>query len=152
MPCAVHNLEAEVDMSKIEWDLPGERFYESGIDRGVLYISDTLGVPWNGLISINETPSGGDANSFYIDGVKFISYSNLEEFQATLNAFTYPDEFLEFDGFSNDGKGLSLGLQKRKTFGLSYRSMVGNDVSGQNSSYKIHLVYNALAAPSSKNH
>ncbi|MDB5716248.1 MAG: hypothetical protein JWO15_3645 [Sphingomonadales bacterium] len=139
-------------MERITWGAVGQRFFEAGVDRGVLYIGTSLGVPWNGLVSVTENPDGGDPTPFYIDGVKYLNEPSSEEFQATLEAFTYPDEFLECDGTMSVVNGLSATQQKRKSFGLSYRTQVGNDVDGTDHGYKIHLVYNALAAPSSVAH
>lgn len=136
---------------RLEWNAPGSRFYESGVDRGVLYVGDLPGVVWNGLTSVEEAPTGGEAKAYYIDGVKYLNISTAEEFGATINAFTYPDEFVECDGTARVRPGLFLTQQRRKSFGLSYRTMIGNDVdSGY--AYKLHLVYNALASPSQRSH
>lgn len=136
---------------RLEWNAVGTRFYEAGVDQGVLYVAGQPGVVWTGLTSVEETPSGGEAKAYYIDGVKYLNISTAEEFGATVNAFTYPDEFAECDGSVRVRPGLLLTQQRRKSFGLSYRTMVGND---QNSAfgYKIHLVYNALASPSQQSH
>lgn len=136
-------------MSRLNWDEYGKRYYEVGVDRGVLFVDANNGVPWNGLVSVTESPSGGENNSFYADGVKFINLISAEEFGATIEAFTYPDEFTECDGLEGI-QGLYLGQQRRKSFGLSYRTRVGNDVDGANHAYKIHLVYNAIASPSER--
>lgn len=135
-------------MARLTWDAVGERFYYAGLDRGVLYLADVAGVPWSGLIGIDETPSGGGARPFYIDGVKYLNLSAAEEFEATINAYTYPDEFSECDGTIEARDGMFLTQQPRQEFGLSYRTLVGNDVDGLDHAYKIHLIYNALAAPS----
>lgn len=138
-------------MPKLEWNAVGTRFYEVGVDQGVLYIDGQPGVPWNGLTSVSENPSGGDANAYYIDGYKFSNESKTEEFQATLTAYTYPEEFGECDGTHQPRIGLFITQQRRKSFGLSYRTKIGNDMS-PDAGYKLHLVYNALAAPASHDH
>lgn len=138
-------------MTRLDWGAVGERFYETGVDRGVLYI-DGNGVAWNGLVSVNETPTGGEAKPYYLDGVKFQNRSSNEEFEATIEAYTYPEEFASCDGTAYLGGGLYATQQRRKSFGFSYRSRVGNDVDGVDHAYKIHLVYNALAAPSELPH
>jgi hypothetical protein len=140
---------------KLTWDKVGERFYETGVDRGVLYIPDVAGVyalghAWNGLVSVTESPSGADANPQYADNIKYLNLVSAEEFGGTIEAFTYPDEFGECDGTAMPEEGISLGQQRRKSFGLSYRSKVGNDLDGNDHGYKLHLVYGAMAAPSEK--
>lgn len=136
-------------MTRLEWNAAGERFYEAGVDRGVLYI-DYYGVVWNGLISVEEQPSGGDATGRYVDGIRYYNKVAVEEFAATVEAYTYPEEFGQCDGTSAMGNGLFATQQKRKPFGLTYRTKVGNDVDGADHAYKIHLIYNATAAPSSR--
>lgn len=136
-------------MPRLTWGDAGSRLYETGIDRGVLYVGTQPGVPWVGLTSVEESPSGGENRSYYLDGVKYLQSSGPEEFSATINAFTYPDEFGICDGTSTVRPGLSLGQQKRKHFGLSYRTAVGNDL-GEGAGYKIHIIYNALAEPTQK--
>lgn len=138
-------------MSRLIWDAPGKRYYETGVDRGVLYVSGFPGVPWNGLTAVTENPSGGSADPYYIDGIKYLNIPAAEEYEATIEAFTYPDEFAVCDGSAQPYNGLFLTAQPRKSFGFSYRSKVGNDLSGADFAYKIHLVYNALAEPSSRN-
>lgn len=138
-------------MPRLSWDGVGERLYETGVDRGVLYVSDAPGVAWPGLISVDESPSGGEAKPHYIDGVKYLNISAAEEFEATLNSFYSPVEFGPCDGVVSVQNGLFATQQPRKQFGFSYRTKVGNDVHGSDYAYKIHLVYNALAAPSSRN-
>jgi hypothetical protein len=133
---------------RLSWDVPGERLFETGIDRGVLYVSGHPGVAWNGLTSVSEAPTGGDTKSYYIDGVKYLNVATMEDFEATLNAFTYPDEFEECEGTEEAFHGLLITHQGRKPFGLSYRSLIGNDIEGTEHGYKLHLVYNALAEPS----
>lgn len=134
-------------MPRLEWNAAGSRFYEAGVDRGVLYVDGQAGVPWNGLTAVNENASGGDAQAFYIDGVKYLNRSSDREFEATITAFTYPDEFGVCDGTVEARSGLFITNQRRKSFGLSYRTMIGNDQTEQYG-YKIHIIYNALAAPS----
>ena len=141
-------------MPKLEWDKAGERKYETGVDHGVLYKPNNTGaylggVPWNGLTTVTETPSGAESNPQYADNIKYIDIQSAEEFAVTVEALYYPDEFEECDGSANVG-GMTLGQQNRKTFGLAYRTLVGNDVENNAHGYKIHLVYGAKAAPSEK--
>lgn len=137
-------------MPRLTWSAVGERFYETGVDRGVLYVNGIYGVAWTGLTSVAESPSGGEARPYYIDGVKFLNISSAEEFEATINAFYRPLEFGPCDGTASIQNGLFVTQQPRKSFGLSYRTKLGNDVDGSDHAYKIHLVYNALAAPSER--
>lgn len=143
-------------MSKIVWDETGKRTYETGVDHGVLYpqVSGAYpkGVAWNGLTSVNESPSGAEANPQYADNIKYLNLVSAEDFGATIEAFTYPDEWAECDGSAVPTPGVSIGQQTRKTFGLCYRTVLGNDTDGQDHGYKLHLVYNALAKPSEKNY
>lgn len=139
-------------MPKITWGAEGERLFESGLDRGVLYVDGKPGVPWNGLVSVSEKAAGGAAASAFQDGVKYLNNDTNDEFEATIKAFMYPDEFEECDGTVSFGKGLSIGNQPRKQFGMSYRTRVGNDTKGEELGYKIHLVYNALVLPTSRDH
>lgn len=139
-------------MPRINWDATGERFYEAGIDRGVLYTQGNAGVPWSGLISVSEKPSGGNAVSYYMDGQKYVNMSSNEEYAATIQAYTYPDEFEVCDGtalIDSQSAGLFVLHQRRQPFSLAYRTMIGNDTS-ETDAYKIHIVYNALAAPSDR--
>lgn len=136
-------------MARLTWSNFGERFYEVGVDRGVLYISG-LGVSWSGLASVTESPSGGDAKPYYLDGIKIQNISSAEEFEATIEAFNAPAEFGPCDGTTSIQNGLFATQQPRRPFSLSYRTMIGNDVEGSEHAYKIHLVYNALAAPSGR--
>lgn len=138
-------------MPRLDWDIPGTRFYEAGVDRGVLYVEGQPGVVWNGLTSVNETPSGGESKPYYLDGVKYLNVSAPEEFEATITAFTYPTEFEVCDGSTQPRRGLFLTHQRRKSFGFSYRSMIGNDQS-ENLGYKLHIVYNALTSPTDRDH
>ena len=142
-------------MPALVWDLVGDRFYETGIDHGVLYIPDVsgvyaTGVAWNGLTSVSETPSGAEPNAQYADNIKYLNLISVEEFGATLEAFTYPEEFADFDGLGVPNPGVFVGQQPRKTFGLSYRTKVGNDLEGDAYGYKLHLVYGCIASPSEK--
>lgn len=136
-------------MAQLTWDVVGEKFYEAGTDRGVLYI-DGIGYAWNGLISVDESPSGGDIEQYYQDGLPYISASNLEEFKAKIEAFTYPTAFAKCDGSEEIAQGLYISQQNRKPFHLSYRTLVGNDVQELEHGYKIHIVYNAMVSPASR--
>ena len=138
-------------MSRLDWDALGTRFYDAGVDRGVLYVDGQPGVVWNGLTSVNENPTGGDPKPYYIDGVKYLNYSAPEEFEATITAFTYPVEFEVCDGSVQPREGMFLTHQRRKSFGFSYRSLIGNDQS-ENFGYKLHIVYNALVSPTNREH
>lgn len=142
-------------MPVLTWDQVGEKVFETGIDRGVLYIPNQSGVyeaghPWNGLTTVTESPSGAESNKTYADNQVYANILSAEEFNATLEAYTYPDEFAQCDGSAEPATGVYVGQQNRRSFGLSYRTLVGNDVEGTNFGYKIHLVYGALAAPSEK--
>ena len=134
-------------MTRLSWNTPGERFYETGLDRGVLYAPDHDGVAWTGLISVAETTSGGDPKPYYIDGIKYLNLSSAEEFVAIIDAFSSPAEFGPCDGTVSIQNGLFVTQQPRQSFGFCYRTRVGNDTEGPDHGYKIHLVYNALAAP-----
>ena len=142
-------------MSRITWDNAGERYYETGVKMGVLYPIQTggvytKGVAWNGLTAVRESPSGAEATALYADDIKYLNLMSNEEFGATIEAYTYPDEFAECDGSVALSQGVMIGQQKRKTFGLCYRTALGNDVDGSDYGYKLHLVYGCLAAPSEK--
>ena len=142
-------------MSRITWDNAGERFYETGVKMGVLYPIQadgkyTKGVAWNGLTAVTESPSGAEATALYADDIKYLNLISNEEFGATIEAYTYPDEFAECDGSAALVAGVMLGQQARKTFGLCYRTTLGNDVEGNDYGYKLHLIYGCLAAPSEK--
>lgn len=139
----------------LSWDGTGDRFYESGVDRGVLYIPNGSGVydtgfAWNGLVSVTETPSGAEPNPQYADNIKYLNLLSAEDFGGTIEAFTYPDEFGQCDGSAELVTGATISGQSRKSFGLCYRTKIGNDVDGQDHGYKLHLVYGALASPSEK--
>lgn len=140
---------------KLVWDQTGKRIYETGVNQGVLYPQATggtypLGVAWNGLISVTESPSGAEASPSYADNIKYLNLMSAEEFGATVEAYTYPDEFAVCDGSAEIAVGVMIGQQNRKAFGLSYKTLVGNDTEGTDHGYKLHLIYGALAAPSEK--
>lgn len=143
-------------MAVIEWDKIGEHRYESGVDHGVLFVWDKSkksygkGVAWNGLTKVTEKPSGAESTKKYADNIAYLNMVSAEEFAATIEAYTYPDEFLACDGVSIPKKGVQVGQQERASFAMSYRTKVGNDTDGQNADYKIHLVYGLLASPSEK--
>ena len=142
-------------MAKLVWDQTGDRLYETGVSKGVLYPiqSDgaySKGVAWNGLASVTESPSGAEANPIYADDMKYLNLLSAEEFSATIEAYTYPDEFAECDGSADIATGVSIGQQKRKIFGLCYRTVLGNDVDSNDHGYKLHLIYGCMAAPSEK--
>lgn len=135
-------------MTKLAWDSVGEKIFEAGVDRGVLYVKGAgPGVPWNGITGVSEAPTGGDARPSYLDGMKILNESRPEEFEATLSAFTFPRSFELCDGTAVDD-GLTYNQQARHEFDLTYRTLIGNDVAGVSHAYKIHLIYNALASPS----
>ncbi len=142
-------------MSKLVWDKVGERRYETGLDHGVLYPmvdgAYPKGVAWNGLTAVNESPSGAEANPFYADNIKYLNLISAEDFSATIEAYTYPDEWEECDGSAEVAPGVIIGQQSRKPFGFSYRTKIGNDTDGQNHGYKLHMVYNGMASPSERN-
>lgn len=142
-------------MSKITWDEVGQRVFETGIDHGVLYIPNAQGqyvngVPWNGLTGITESPSGAEASAQYADNIKYLNLYSAEDFAATLEAYTWPPEFNRFDGMASPTPGVHVGQQNRKPFGLSYRTIKGNDIEGNDYGYKLHLVYGCQASPSEK--
>ena len=143
-------------MAVLTWDQTGERRYETGVDHGVLYIQNATtgaydrGYAWNGLINVSESPSGAEASPIYADNIKYLNLVSAEEFAASIEAYTYPDEFAQCDGSFEAAPGVMIGQQNRKTFGLSYRTIIGNDTEGRDHGYKLHLVYGALAAPSEK--
>jgi hypothetical protein len=142
-------------MTVLTWDDVGERLYETGVDRGVLYLPDNTGEyneghAWNGLTTVTESPAGADSNPQYADNIKYLNLLSAETFGGTVEAFTYPDEFGQCDGTIEPSPGVFLGQQGRRAFGLSYRSRVGNDLDGTEHGYKLHLVYGALASPSEK--
>lgn len=139
----------------IVWDETGQRFFETGVDRGVLYTRDNTGAyaagyAWNGLTAVTESPSGAETTKHYADNIAYLSLTSAEEFSATVEAFTWPKQFEELDGQINPTPGVSVGQQARKTFGFAYRTKVGNDIEAENYGYKLHLVYGCKAAPSEK--
>lgn len=136
-------------MTRLDWSALGERYFETGIDRGVLFVND-VGYAWPGLISVSESPTGGDARPYYLDGIKYLNLASAEEFGATVEAYYSPPEFGPCDGTVSVHNGLFATQQPRKSFGFSYRTRVGNDTDGADHGYKIHLVYNALAAPTQR--
>ena len=142
-------------MAKLVWDATGERKYETGVRNGVLYVMGEggtypKGVAWNGLTAVTESPSGAEATALYADDTKYLNLISAEEFGATIEAYTYPDEFAECDGSATLAAGVTIGQQPRKTFGMSYRTVYGNDVDNESHGYKLHLIYGAVAAPSEK--
>lgn len=142
-------------MAKIVWDQIGERFYETGVKNGVLYVQNDEGnyengVAWNGLTAVTESPSGAEATALYADDIKYVNLMSAEEFGATIEAYTYPDEFEACDGSASLVAGITIGQQPRKAFGLCYKTVVGNDVQGNALGFKIHLIYGAKAAPSER--
>ena len=142
-------------MAKLVWDATGERKYETGVRNGVLYVMGEggtypKGVAWSGLTAVTESPSGAEATALYADDTKYLNLISAEEFGATIEAYTYPDEFAECDGSATLAAGVTIGQQPRKTFGMSYRTVYGNDVDNERYGYKLHLIYGAVAAPSEK--
>ena len=146
-------------MSKIVWDAIGEHYYETGVRNGVLYTAKTANgttdpygnaVAWNGLTAVTESPSGAEATALWADDIKYLSLISAEEFAATVEAYTYPDEFAECDGSASISDGIKIGQQPRATFGLCYRTVIGNDTDGEAHGYKLHLIYGCKAAPSEK--
>jgi hypothetical protein len=142
-------------MTKLIWDKAGEKTYETGVKKGVLYVQDTSGaypkgVAWNGLTAVTESPSGAEATPLYADDTKYLNLMSAEEFGATVEAYTYPDEFAECDGSAEIAVGVMVGQQARKPFGLAYQTTIGNDTEGEAHGYKLHLIYGASAAPSEK--
>ena len=142
-------------MAKLVWDATGERKYENGVRNGVLYVMDEQGtypkgVAWNGLTAVTESPSGAEATALYADDVKYLNLISAEEFGATVEAYTYPDEFAQCNGEASLVDGVTIGQQPRKTFGMAYRTVLGNDVENESYGYKLHLIYGAVASPSEK--
>jgi hypothetical protein len=146
--------EEELHMPKLVWDKTGERLYETGVKQCVLYLPTNgvynKGVAWNGITAVNENPSGAEATALYADDSKYLNLYSVEELGATVEAYTYPDEFAECDGSAEIAKGVMVGQQTRKTFGLCYRTTIGNDVDGNDHGYKLHIIYGAMASPSEK--
>jgi hypothetical protein len=148
------------DYAPLTWDQEGQRYYETGVEKGVLWVWDPTannnagawkdGVAWNGLTNVSEKPSGAEATALYADNIKYLNLLSNEEFAATIEAYTYPDEFAVCDGSASLTSGLVIGQQKRQKFCFSYQTKIGNDIDGNDKGYKIHIVYNCLAAPSEK--
>ena len=144
-------------MARLIWDEVGQRFFETGVKNGVLYVQDNNGsykngVVWNGLTAVTESPSGAEETPLYADDVKYLTLRSAEEFGATVEAYTYPEEFEQCDGSASIAEGVTIGQQARRAFGLCYRTSVGNDIQGQNFSYKLHLIYGCTVAPSEKSY
>lgn len=142
-------------MAKLVWDADSKRTYETGVSHGVLYVKSAegtypKGVAWNGLTAVTESPSGAEATPLYADNIKYLNLRSAEEFGGTVEAYTYPKEFEECDGSASIAEGVTIGQQARKPFGLSYRTVVGNDTEGEAYGYKIHIIYGADASPSEK--
>lgn len=142
-------------MAKLVFDAVGSRFFETGVKNGVLFVQGAdgeyeNGVVWNGLTAVTESPSGAEATPLYADDMKYVVLYSTEEFGATIEAYTYPEEFEQCDGSAQLGEGVTIGQQQRKSFGLVYKTVIGNDVQGQDLGYKIHIIYGAKAAPSEK--
>lgn len=149
---------------RLEWDKTSERYFETGVDHGVLYVYDNnkdngqgvakggygTGVAWNGLTGVTESPSGAEANAFWADNIKYLNLMSAEDFGCTIEAYTYPDEWAECDGSAQIAEGVMIGQQKRKMFGFCYRTVVGNDTEGTDLGYKIHIVYGCMASPSER--
>ena len=140
---------------KLKWDQTGERIYETGVSNGVLYVqkangSYDNGFAWNGLSTVTESPSGAESNAIYADNIKYLALTSAEEFGATVEAYTYPDEFAECDGSAEVADGVMIGQQDRKAFGMAYKTIVGNDTEKNAHGYKLHMIYGATAAPSEK--
>lgn len=144
-------------MTQLAWDAPGERLYETGVSNGVLYLPNAQGVfdngvAWNGLTALTESPSGAESNKQYADNIVYVNLTSAEEFTGTLEAFTCPKEFYQFDGLASPVPGFTLGQQRRRAFGLSYKTLIGNDIDQSDFGYKIHVIYGATAAPSERNY
>lgn len=142
-------------MSKLEWDLTGERYYETGVKNCALYPQAAggtypKGVAWNGITAVNESPSGAEPSPLYADDIKYLELMSTEEFGGSIEAYTYPEEFEACDGSASIATGVYIGQQARKAFGLCYRTVIGNDVDNNDHGYKLHLVYGAKASPSEK--
>lgn len=137
-------------MARINWNASGKRIFEAGVDRGVLYLEDGSGVPWNGLLSVSENPSGHAVKAYYLDGEKYLNVAGRKEYGGTIEAYTYPEEFNQFDGWWALESGLGMDEQPRKAFDFTYRTGIGNDLDGLSLGYKIHIIYNALATPTTR--
>lgn len=140
---------------RLVWDATGEHLYETGVSQGVLYVQDSTGkypkgVAWNGLTGVTESPSGAEATALYADDIKYLNLMSAEEFGATIEAYTYPDEFAKCDGSAELTAGVTIGQQDRATFGMCYKTVLGNDSESNNYGYKLHIIYGAKASPSEK--
>ena len=137
------------------WDQTGQKLYETGVKNVALYVQDDkgaypAGVAWNGITAVNESPSGAEATPLYADDIKYLELRSAEEFGASIEAYTYPDEFAQCDGSEEIAPGVVIGQQNRKAFGLVYKTTLGNDVQNNDFGYKLHIIYGAKAAPSEK--
>ena len=144
-------------MARLTWDATGEHLYETGVRRGVLYLQNNNGtyangVAWNGITTVTESPSGAEATAIYADDIKYLNLYSAEEFGATIEAYTYPDDFAQCDGSASPVTGMNIGQQSRKSFGFCYRTAIGNDVAGEDYGYKIHILYGCKASPSEKSY
>ena len=144
-------------MARLTWDATGEHLYETGVRRGVLYLQNNngtygTGVAWNGITTVTESPSGAEATAIYADDIKYLNLYSAEEFGATIEAYTYPDEFAQCDGSASPVAGMNIGQQTRKSFGFCYRTAIGNDVAGEDYGYKLHILYGCKASPSEKSY
>lgn len=141
---------------KLAWDEAGKHLYETGVDHAVLYPQSNgtypLGVAWNGITNVSESPSGGDENALYADNIKYLALRGTEDYGGTIQAYTYPDEWAECDGSATIAQGAIIGQQTRKSFGLCYRTIIGNDVANNDYGYKLHLIYGATASPSERSY
>lgn len=141
-------------MSKLVWDQIGERFYETGVNQAALYVQEggayPKGVAWSGITAVTESPSGAEASPLYADNIKYLNLIGNEEFGATIEAYTYPEEFAQCDGSASLATGVTIGQQKRNSFGLAFKTLLGNDTDGTEHGYKLHMIYGATAAPSEK--
>lgn len=144
-------------MAVLTWDATGEHFYETGVRKGVLYVQNSngtygTGVAWNGLTAVTESPSGAEPTPIYADDIKYLNLYSVEEFGATIEAYTYPDEFAQCDGSESPVAGMSIGQQSRKSFGFCYRTALGNDVAAEDYGYKLHILYGCKASPAEKSY
>lgn len=141
-------------MSKLVWDAAGQRTYETGVSKGVLFVMDNdgeygNGVAWNGLVNVTESPTGAEASAIYADNIKYLNLISVEELEASIEAYTYPDEFAECDGSATIAKGITIGQQPRKSFAFAYQTKIGNDLNPE-AGYKIHIIYGCQAGPSER--
>ena len=144
-------------MAKLVWDEVGKRFYETGVSQCVLYpmaegTTYGTGVAWNGITSVSESPSGAEPTALYADNIKYLNLVSAEDFSATIEAYTYPDEWAACDGSAEIADGVTIGQQTRKGFGLCYKTILGNDTESNEYGYKLHIIYGGMAAPSEKSY